>query len=160
MPVLVPQVCLKTVLVFGVLLAPRACLAAPREEIESAYARSSLALQLKYLDGVASIRAPGYRLISSEGLNLDLDIERRRLGQLLAPVLRASESTSLLQFTPLSPERAKCRVRYVTVLVSMDQVTQRELRQTIVTECLDDWRLFGPRWLLVATRVVKQDVSR
>lgn len=136
-----------------------AAAATPRDEVELAYARSTLAMQLKYLDGVASIRSPDYRLVSAEGLNLDLDVERFRLDRLLGPALRVNESVSILQFTSLSPERAQSRVRYVTVLVLMDPVAKKETRRTVVTECLDEWRLLGSRWLLAMTRVVKQDVS-
>lgn len=153
------RLCSLSLVSVAVLLWVSRASATPRDEVEAAYARSALAMQLKYLDGVASIRAPGYRLVSSEGLNLDLEVERSRLDLLLGPVLRVTESVLILQFTPLSPERAQSRVRYVTVLVSMDPVAKKEVRRTVVTECQDEWRMLGSRWLLFFTRVVKQEVS-
>ena len=126
----------------------------PRALISQAYVRSNRAMELKFPDGVYSIRSPKYRLLDPDGVQLDMEIERSRLEQLLRPALKVEEQSKILTFRQQG-DKAHCLVRYVTTIRGLNKVNLR-----FDTDCEDDWVLLGSGWKLDRTVVTKQELSR
>jgi len=143
--------------ILGILLALATASAAdPRSQIQQAYARSSKAMGLKFVDGVLSIRSPQFRLIDPDGKLRDSQIERSRLEQLLMPAIRVEESSQIIQFRQQGP-KAHCRVHYLTVLQRLDPTSNRPVTLKVETDCEDDWAQAGSDWLLETSRVIRQE---
>lgn len=144
----------------GILLLARLAVAAPQDEIKRAYFRSTNATKMKYLDGVYCIRSPQFQLTSQEGMRLDLKVERTRWEQVLLAAVSVDEKVDILSFRQPQPGRAQCKVRYTTRLVNVDPLTDKEVTQVLVTDCLDEWSSTSRGWLLTSTKVTEQDFKR
>ncbi|MBT9588005.1 hypothetical protein IV102_32010 [bacterium] len=140
----------KIAIVWAVLFATAG--ADPRSDIAAAYGRSSRAMALKYVDGILSIRAPGYQLFDTDGVMRDNSVERSRLAFFLGSGLRVEEDTQILTFQQEGTV-ARAKVRYQTRLL------QKERWLHLETVCQDEWALLGGRWLLRRTKMVSQDAA-
>jgi len=132
-----------------------------REMILREYERSTQATELKYLDGVYCIRAPGFRLLTIEGLVLDPRVERMRLEQFLGPALSVREQIYLESLEMKSGDEAVCTITCTTNLTTFNRVTGRKESQVLVTRSRDDWVLLAKqRWRLRVSQILSQDYKR
>lgn len=131
-----------------------------RAEILKQYHRATEATKLKFIDGVHSIRAPKFRLYNQEGMPLDLGVERTREEQFLAPALEVDEKVVLKSFDQLSHDRAVCIAVFTTTLITLDRLTNKELKQVLITKMKDEWTLTPKGWRLLTSQVAEQDFQR
>jgi hypothetical protein len=129
----------------------------PRQQIERAYLRSSKAMALKFADGVASVRAPEYVLVDTDGVRSDLQLERSRLEQLFASCTLLVEDVTIEEFSASARGRVRCKVRYLTRL---DTIAGKDIRPLLLdTDCIDEWVSTPDGWLLARTRVLRQELK-
>lgn len=129
-----------------------------RQQIERGYERSSKAMNLKFADGVAAVRAPNYVLVDPDGMRADLQLERSRLEHLFSTCTSLAETVTILEFGQVDATHARCKVRYIT---DLNLVSGKKVRKMMLdTLCLDEWSLSPQGWVIEKSRVVSQDVSK
>jgi hypothetical protein len=141
-------------------LLPGTSLADPRREIESAYQRLSRAWNLKYVDGIMSVRTPQFRLIDTEGSLISEDVERQRLESLFGSSLSVSDQVKILDFRPEGSGTVVCRVSYLARSRRMTKDPKQLVLWTFEQNSQDSWKYLDGKWKMYQCRVtsVKQAI--
>lgn len=152
---------MRTALVWLMLLAQIAQ-AEPsvRVDIESLYRKTSVAAELKYLDGIFARRAPGFVAFNPEGGRVDLSAERVVFERLLEPAISVKLETTLVKFEQLGPDRVRCEVREKLVVMLPESGSRKSDTLVLQSSSLDDWVKTRYGWRQVATRVQRQNLKR
>ena len=133
--------------------------AGPRHSIEQAYQKSSEAMELKFFEGVRSIRSPDYELYDVDGHKTVPAVEQARLERAFGQSLSVREAFQILDFRPQGKAMV-CTVRYQTDFRVLDPVDERPVNLQMVTTCQDRWMLFHQDWRLKRSRITHQVLSR
>lgn len=128
-------------------------------ELRSSYYKLTRAANLRYLDGMVSLRAPEFVLFDQDGNRVDLAVERARAERYLAQSIALDERSELRQCQPVGPQRVRCRVRYQAQFRVLDSDGKAQPR-VIQSECQDLWEKRRGKWWLLQTRVLSQTVRR
>jgi hypothetical protein len=131
-----------------------------RAKIEYGYLRATKAVSLKFFDGIISVRTPDYELLDPEGSPVSLAVERIRMEGMMNPAISVSERYTIESYEQPSASRARCKVQYITTVITPEPGSRRPLTMVMVTRCLDDWLLTEKGWKLARTHVTSQTMQR
>lgn len=126
-----------------------------RAAIEAAYQKTCEAANLRFIDGIVSLRHDDFEAFAPDGKSLDLFGERDRYTRLFDSALSISKTYRILSFQMTAPGQAKCEVHEIYEIVKLD-AAGRERPFFFESLSKDHW-LETPRgWRIKATYVTRQ----
>lgn len=131
-----------------------------KRELSAAYVKASRAAQLKYLEGIYSIRGPEFEVIQPDGRKADLALERSQQAHLLSSSLKIREKTVVKSVEMRGPNSARCRVEFLTEFTMLDSASAKPYVLKLDTLCEDDWTKGDKGWLQSRSRVLRQGAKR
>ncbi len=128
--------------------------------IDAAYRREAEAIRLKYLDGVFDDRAPDFRAYGFQGQSVNIGGERTQMQGLFDGALDIRQDYTLVAFSQRDPRHATCHVKEVLSSTWPTSIQGTVDDVAIRSESLDDWEETDGDWKMVATHILKSDVTR
>lgn len=120
--------------------------ASPRQAIQQAYNKSTVATGLRFLDGMYALRSRNFSAIAPNGKRVDLRADRAMMGRILENCLSAKESVEIQSFQQKGPSRAECTVHDITEFLMVEPSSKARRNIRLETTSRDVWALAGGRW--------------
>ena len=131
-----------------------------RSKIQQAYAKSTKAASLKFLDGMLAVRSPDFKAYDKSGKVIDRTEELAAFQSLLGQALTVTETVEILSFELTGENTAECRIQDVFRWTAVEGKERAEVTFTLRTKSEDGWKLTGDGWKQSTTRVLEQTVEK
>ena len=135
-------------------LCPVYAQSAVQKEIENAYKKAARALELKFLDGLFSLRDWNFEAYNQRGQGVDLVAERQRFIDLFKAAQSATERDTVSAFRQIDAGNAECEVHQLIEVKSASGVLKLDSRVR------DRWVLTKRGWRIRSSRILKQTLKQ
>ena len=126
------------------------------KSVRAAYERAIQAAELKYIDGILSVRAKNFQAFGVNGRAVDSKRERVSLERLLGPALSIREKSDIVSFKEKDPTHVVCQVHDVIRVVMPAPQPRPPAELVIDTQCTDEWQKIGNTWKQISNRIQRQ----
>ena len=131
-----------------------------RVGIESSYARVSEAAELMFVDGIVSVRMPGFSVTAPNGKTMDLSVERGRFRELFNGALQVKMSTDILSIDREDATSAVCTVQHKMVVEKLDPIKREAYTLVFDTRSQDEWKRDKLGWRKWKAHILQETFSK